>query len=98
MVYVLVHHKVSDYRHWRSVFDAALELRQKSGERGCRVFRSAGDPNQLTLLFEWEDLQQAQRYMTSAELRRKMEEAGVEGAPEIQYLGEMYTVRRSAAD
>jgi quinol monooxygenase YgiN len=98
MVHVLVHHKVSDYKNWRLVFDAALELRQRSGERGCRVFRSTGDPNDLTLLFEWEDLEQAQRYMTSAELRRKMQEAGVEGTPEIQYLGEMYTVRRSAAD
>jgi len=49
-------------------------------------------------LFEWENLEQAHRYMSSEELRRKMKEAGVASAPEIEYLGEMYTVRRSAAD
>ena len=98
MVHVLVRHKVSDYKSWRSVFDAALEFRQVGGERSCRVFHDSGDMNNLTLLFEWENMEQAQRYMRSEELRRKMKEAGVAGVPEIQYLGEMYTVRRSAAD
>jgi hypothetical protein len=36
--------------------------------------------------------------MNSEELRDKMKQAGVIGTPEIQYLAEMYTVRRSAAD
>ncbi|MGC2195213.1 MAG: hypothetical protein WA628_11110, partial [Terriglobales bacterium] len=67
-------------------------------ECSCRIFRKAGNPNDLTLLFEWENLEKAQRYMTSDELRKKMQQAGVTGAPEIQYLAEMYTVRRSAAD
>jgi hypothetical protein len=98
MVHVLVRHKVSDYKNWRSVFDAALEFRHNGGERSCRVFHDSGDANYLTLLFEWENLEQAQRYMGSEELRRKMKEAGVASAPDIQFLGEMYTVRRSAAD
>ena len=52
----------------------------------------------MTLLFERESLEKAKRYMTSEELRRKMEQARVNDVPEIQYLSEMYTVRRSAAD
>jgi hypothetical protein len=36
--------------------------------------------------------------MSSDELGEKMRQAGVVGVPEIQYLAEMYTVRRSAAD
>lgn len=98
MIQVLVHHEVNDYRSWRSVFDAAIDFRQVGGERSCRVFRKTGDPNNLTLLFEWEDLERAQHYMNSEELRDKMKQAGVIGNPEIQYLCEMYTVRRSAAD
>ncbi len=98
MVQVLVHHEVTDYQNWRSVFDASLEFRHDGGECSCRIFRKAGNPNDLTLLFEWENLEKAQRYMTSDELRKKMQQAGVTGAPEIQYLAEMYTVRRSAAD
>ena len=98
MIQVLVHQEVNDYRNWRAVFDAAIDFRQLGGERSCRVFCKSGDPNNLTLLFEWEDLDGAQRYMNSEELRDKMMQAGVIGIPEIQYLSEMYTVRRSAAD
>jgi hypothetical protein len=98
MIQVLVHHEVVDYRSWRTVFDAAIEFRHEGGECSCRVFRKAGDPNDLTLLFEWEDLARAQCYMNSDELRKKMKQAGVVGTPEILYLSEMYTIRRSAAD
>lgn len=98
MIQVLVHHEVADYQSWRSVFDSALDFRHAGGERACRVFRKAGNPNDLTLLFEWEDMDQAQGYMTSEELRKKMKQAGVVGVPEIHYLAEMYSIHRSAAD
>lgn len=98
MIQVLVHHQVADYNNWRSVFDAALDFRHNGGECSCRIFRKAGNPNDLTLLFEWENIDRAMHYMTSDELREKMRQAGVVGVPEIQYLAEMYTVRRSAAD
>jgi len=98
MIQVLVHHQVADYSSWRSVFDAALDFRHGGGECSCRIFRKTGNPNNLTLLFEWEDMDKAKHYMTSDELRKKMQQAGVMGVPEIVYLAEMYTVRRSAAD
>ena len=93
-----MHHEVADYQSWRSVFDASLDFRHDGGEWGCRIFRKAGNPNDLTLLFEWEDLAKAKRYMTSDELRKKMRQAGVVGVLQIDDLAEMYTVRRSAAD
>jgi hypothetical protein len=98
MIQVLVHHQVADYNNWRSVFDAALDFRHNGGECSCRIFRKTGNPNDLTLLFEWESIERARHYMGSDELRDKMRQAGVVGVPEIQYLAEMYTVRRSAAD
>jgi len=98
MINVLVQHPVADYRKWRVVFDAALDFRHEGGERSCRIFRTTGDPNNLTLLFEWEDLAQAQQFMESGALRGKMKEAGVLGTPEVHFLSELYTIRRSAAD
>jgi hypothetical protein len=98
MIQVLVHHQVADYTNWRSVFDAALDFRHHGGECTCRIFRKAGNPNDLTLLFDWEDVERAKHFMSSDELRERMRQAGVVGVPEIQYLAEMYTVRRSAAD
>ena len=94
---MLLQHEVADYKRWRSVFDRSLDFRHDGGECSCPIFRKAGNPN-LTLLFEWEDMERAQWYMTSDELRKKMQQAGVVGVPEINYLAEVYTVRRSAAD
>jgi len=98
MIQVLVHHQVADYNNWRSVFDTALDFRHLGGECSCRIFRKSGNPNDLTLLFDWENIELAKRFLTSDELRDRMRQAGVVGVPEIQYLAEMYTVRRSAAD
>jgi hypothetical protein len=98
MIHVLVHHNVADYGKWKSVFDADLEFRQKGGEVNCRIFHNAANRNDLTLLFEWLNLEQAQRYMSSKELQTKMKQSGVASTPEIQFLGEMHTIRRTAAD
>ena len=51
MINVLIHHEVADYPAWKSAFEAALDWRRKNGERSCRIFHSAGDVNDLTLLF-----------------------------------------------
>ena len=98
MITVLVRHKINDYSQWRSVFDQSLEFRHKGGEQSCRIFRDPEDPLDLTLVFEWEDLKQAESFMNSEELRARMQKAGVVGKPEIHFMREIYTVRRSAAD
>ena len=98
MTTVLVRHEVADYPAWRSVFDSSHEWRQQNGELSCRVFRAAGNSNDLTLMFEWESLEQARTFMGSDELKARMQKAGVKGQPHIEFLNEMHTVRRSAAD
>ena len=98
MINVLVHHEVADYPAWKAVFDAALDYRHQHGERSCRIFHMAGNVNDLLLLFEWDNLDRARAFMTSDELKARMAAAGVKGQPRVEFLTEMYTVRRSAAD
>lgn len=99
MIQVLVHHEVADYESWRSGLRRGARLSPPvAGESSCRIFRKAGNPNDLTPLFEWEDMERAKRHMSSDELRKKMQQAGGVCAPEIDSLAETYTVRRSAAD
>jgi len=98
MVNVLVHHEVADYPAWKAVFDAALDWRHKNGEQSARIFHTAGNLNDLTLLFEWESLEKARAFMASDDLKARMTTAGVKGPPRVEFLTEMYTIRRSAAD
>ena len=98
MINVLIHHEVSDYTAWKAVFDSAFDWRRKNGECGCRVFRSAGNVNDLVLFFEWESLEKARAFIASEELKAKMASAGVKGQPRVDFLTEVHSVRRSAAD
>ncbi len=98
MINVLIHHEVADYTTWKAAFDAAFDWRRKSGERSCHIFRSAGSVNDLTLFFEWESLEKARAFVASEELKAKMASAGVKGAPRVDFLSEVHSVHRSAAD
>ena len=98
MINVLIHHEVADYAAWKAVFDSAYDWRRKNGERNFRIFRSAGNVNDLTLFFEWESLEKARTFMASEELKARMAGAGVKGAPRVDFLTEVQSIRRSAAD
>jgi quinol monooxygenase YgiN len=98
MINVLVRHEVADYSTWKSVFEAALDWRKKNGERSYRIFHNMGNVNDLTLLFEWESLEAARAFMASDELKARMAKAGVKGQPRVEFMTELQTFRRSAAD
>jgi hypothetical protein len=98
MIHVLIHHEVADYTAWKAAFDSALDWRQEHGERSCRIFHEAGNVNDLTVLFEWENLEKARAFMGSDELKARMASAGVKGSPRVHILNEVHSLRRSAAD
>ena len=93
MSYVMVTHKVADYARWKPIFDADGANRQAGGSRGGQLLRSADDPNEVVILFEW-DLEQARQYSQREALRAKMQEAGVLGPPEISFLEEIEQLSR----
>jgi quinol monooxygenase YgiN len=81
-------HTVKDYDAWKSVFDSVSDLRQQNGERAYQILRQGNGSGELILLFEWDSLENAQRYASSPELKEAMEQAGVIGKPEILFLEE----------
>ena len=98
MINVLIHHEVADYTAWKAAFDDSLDWRHKQGECSCRIFRSAGNVNDVNLFFEWESLEKARAFAASEELKNRMARAGVKGTPRVDFLTEVHTLRRSAAD
>ncbi len=93
MSYVIVKHKVADYARWKPIFDADGANRQAGGSKGGQLLRSADDPNEVVILFEW-DLQKARQYSQSEEVRAKMQEAGVLDPPEVYFLEEIEQLSR----
>jgi quinol monooxygenase YgiN len=98
MVHVIVRHKVSEYNRWKAAFDAHLNTRMHAGEVGFRLFQNVDDPREVTLLLDWDTTEHARKFMASDELRKTMQQAGVIGDPDIQYVEDVRMVRRTAAD
>jgi hypothetical protein len=98
MVTVLVRHKVADFAHWKQIFDGNFGTRHGAGELGCRLFHNHDNATDLTLLFEWETLERARTFFASEPLKNAMQQAGVVGPPEIVFLDEIRSLRRTSAD
>lgn len=96
---ILIKHTVADYDQWRPHYDDHEAVRVAKGEQGSRVFQAVDDPNEVTIMFEWDTIENARAFLTSADLKQVMGEAGVVGKPEFAYLeeAEATTPPRSAA-
>lgn len=88
MPYMLVQHTVEDFAKWKEMFDSVADLRQTNGEKSAQIFHDADNPNSLTALFEWDSLENAQKYAQSPDLKAAMQKAGVTGPPHISFLNE----------
>lgn len=94
MAYILVRHKVADFATWKPVFDGHAATREAQGSKGGRLLRNADDPNELVILFEWDDLEQARQFAQSDDLRQTMQRAGVADRPDVYFLEEVEQVGR----
>jgi hypothetical protein len=86
MVHVLVRHKVEDFDQWKPAYDAHQEARAAAGLRELHLWHNLDAPNEIVLLFEVSEVEQARAFAESKDLNERMTAAGVMGAPEILFL------------
>jgi heme-degrading monooxygenase HmoA len=89
MVYVFARHKVEDYSTWKSTFDEFINKRRAGGEKSFQILHQNNDSNNLFLVFEWDSLDNARKFMSSEELKNTMRKAGVMEEPQIHFLNEV---------
>lgn len=92
MVYALIRHKVEDYAKWKPLFDEDSANRKAGGSKGGQLFRNIDNPNEIVMLFEWDDLTKARSFTKSEELRKAMERAGVTDKPDTYFLEKVENV------
>lgn len=88
MAHVLVRHKVEDFDKWKTQFDEHTSVREENGSKGSHVFRNADNPNEVIVLLEWDNLDNARQFANSDELKEAMQKAGVTDQPDIYFLDE----------
>jgi quinol monooxygenase YgiN len=83
---LMVTHHVKDFDAWLKVYDAeGMTKRMEEGLIDRGVARSVDDPNMVTLVFAISDMAKAKVSINSEAKKKLMNEAGVEGAPQILY-------------
>jgi hypothetical protein len=88
-MWVIVRHRVKDYKAWRPHFDGPDAFLHQGGAKRGLLFRSVDPPDELWVLLEWDSAEAAHKFMDAPELRRAMEESGVVGEPDITFLEEL---------
>ncbi|MCJ7444527.1 MAG: hypothetical protein MUO26_08365 [Methanotrichaceae archaeon] len=86
MPYMLIRHKVIDYAKWKTVYDQHVATRKASGSKGAHLFRSSDNPNEIMILFEWDELGNARKFSQSEDLIKRLQMAGVIDKPDIYFL------------
>ena len=87
MVYINVSHTAADYEKWRSVFDGDEARRRAAGATGVnQIFRDADDPNTVNVILEWDNAENARKFLDDPALREAMQKAGVVGAPALRAI------------
>lgn len=86
MVYFLGKSSVEDFDTWRSNFHDNDSYRTEHGQQGYQTFQSVDDPNEVTVLFEWDTEENARDLFESEEMRQRLADAGVKGQPEMTFL------------
>jgi hypothetical protein len=77
-----------DYDRWRPMYDSHRAARKLAGLDELFVFRDAGDPNLVTILYRARDVESARLFAESPQLVEMMKQAGVMGKPEICVMNE----------
>jgi quinol monooxygenase YgiN len=66
-----------DYAKWKHIYDQHAATRKASGSQKAHLFRDADKPNEIIILFEWDDLGKARSFARSDHLAKTMQKAGV---------------------
>jgi len=78
---LIMMHKVKDWDAWKKEFDNHKQLRLDAGLIDRAIGYSVDDKQQAVLVFAVTDMAKAKAFLQSADLKDKMEKAGVEGKP-----------------
>ena len=87
MPFLLVSHKVKNFDEWKAAFDAHSGVRRANGSLDEHLFDGTL-PNEVVILFEWDDLPKARHFAESVFLRDTVRAAGAGDEPNICFFAE----------
>ena len=81
---LIVRRKLNNYDAWKRGVSVPDGLRKKYGSKGATVYRSAHDPNEVYLVFEWQDGMPPSEYLNLPEVKKALADSGTTEVIEVQ--------------
>lgn len=75
-MYLIIRRKLNDFDSWKSMVSDLEGTRKEHGSRGMTVYRSAEDPNQVTLILVWDDQKPWREYFERPDVRQALMASG----------------------
>jgi hypothetical protein len=86
MALMVSYTQVNNFDTWQPGFHAAEALRNQSGISNPRIFRSVKDGNDVVILFDVRDADEARTFLTSDRAREAMKNIGVVSGPRLTFF------------
>jgi hypothetical protein len=81
-----IKHKVANFTKWKAAYEAHDSARTANGLHNYVIVRGVEDSNLVMVALRMDDADKAKAFAANADLKTVMKNAGVTGAPEIDYL------------
>ena len=84
MVYINLRLNVADFDKWLTAFNGFESYRRENGSTGMnQIFHDVDDPNNVTLIMEWDEAANAKAFLNNPQMKANMDTAGVTGRPTV---------------
>jgi len=77
MIKVMTTMTVPYFEQWKTAFESGAAARQAAGAQGAIIYRSEQNPNEVTLIFEWENAEKATAFVNSPVLLEIQKKIGI---------------------
>jgi heme-degrading monooxygenase HmoA len=91
MPYVLGILEVEDLAKWKTAYDSedGAAMRKAVGMKSYQIFRREDDPNKVIHLSQWDNMDDARKFLQSEELEKANQESGVIEMGGVYFLEEV---------
>lgn len=73
---IIVKRNLNDYDSWKRVVSTGNEIRKEKGSKGGMVYRNAKNPNEVYLVFDWDETKSYLDYFNLPEVQKGLEDTG----------------------
>lgn len=80
---IIVKRNLKDYNSWKNLVSTKNEDRAKMGSKGATVYRNAKDPNEVYLVFDWDDQKSYLDYFNLPDIQKALNETGTTEVIEV---------------